>query len=211
MAQPKKPTGPKPVDALRHQDKHANIPTNELRGFVEGDESAPAAMLYPRDTSLDPQLVWKGKDEQDRQPLEVPVVPIYIQEKILPQVIIENLRDTARKGEPEPEMTLFNDYDGIEFQELVEFYRHEQNWANRMILGDSLLVMTSLAEKEGLKGKVPHMISQLKARGILTEEGSVRQLVVDNPVILTASLEPGRHLEFTGDDITVETLQSRCR
>jgi adenine-specific DNA-methyltransferase len=84
----------------------------------------------------------------------VPVVPIYIQEKILPQVIIENLRDTARKGEPEPELTLFNDYDGLEFQELVEFYRHEQNWANRMILGDSLLVMTSLAEKEGLKGKV---------------------------------------------------------
>jgi len=154
MARANKPTGPKPVDSLRHQDKRANIPTNELRGFVEGDESAPAAMLYPRDPSLDPQLVWKGKDEQDRQPLEVPVVPIYIQEKILPQAIIENLRDTARKGEPEPEMTLFNDYDGIEFQELVEFYRHEQNWANRMILGDSLLVMTSLAEKEGLKGKV---------------------------------------------------------
>src|SRR5665647_2166726 len=149
-----KPTGPKPVDSLRHQDKRANIPTNELRGFVEGDESAPGAMLYPRDPSLDPQLVWKGKDEQDRQTLEVPVVPVYIQEKILPQAIIENLRDTARKGEPEPEMTLFNDYDGIEFQELVEFYRHEQNWANRMILGDSLLVMTSLAEKEGLKGKV---------------------------------------------------------
>src|SRR5450830_559592 len=154
MARAKKPTGPKPVDSLRHQDKRANIPTNELRGFVEGDEAAPSAMLYPRDPSLDPQLVWKGKDEQDRQPLEVPVVPIYIQEKILPQAIIENLRDTARKGEPEPEMTLFNDYDGIEFQELVEFYRHEQNWANRMILGDSLLVMTSLAEKEGLKGKV---------------------------------------------------------
>src|SRR5665647_2693567 len=154
MARSKKPTGPKPVDSLRHQDKRANIPTNELRGFVEGDESAPAAMLYPRDPSLDPQLVWKGKDEQDRQPLEVPVVPIYIQEKILPQAIIENLRETARKGEAEPEMTLFNDYNGIEFQVLVEFYRHEQNWANRMILGDSLLVMTSLAEKEGLKGKV---------------------------------------------------------
>ena len=84
----------------------------------------------------------------------MPVVPIYIQEKIQPQALIENLRDTARKGEPEPEMTLFNDYNGIEFQELVEFYRHEQNWSNRMILGDSLLVMTSLAEKEGLKGKV---------------------------------------------------------
>jgi adenine-specific DNA-methyltransferase len=154
MARAKKPTGPKPVDSLRHKDKRTNIPTNELRGFVESDEAAPAAMLYPRDPSLDPQLVWKGKDEQDRQPLEVPVVPIYIQEKILPQAIIENLRDTARKGEPEPEMTLFNDYDGIELPELVEFYHHELNWANRMILGDSLLVMSSLAEKEGLKGKV---------------------------------------------------------
>ena len=154
MARRKKPTGPKPVETYRHDDKRTNIPTNELRGFVEGDESQPGRMLYPRDPSLDPQLVWNGKDEQDARDLEVPVVPIYIQEKILPQVIIENLRDTARKGEPEPEMTLFDDYDGIEFQELVEFYRHEQNWANRMILGDSLLVMTSLAEKEGLKGKV---------------------------------------------------------
>ena len=150
----KRNDGPTPVDSLKHQDKRANIPTNELRGFVSDDETEPGTMLYPRDPSLDPQLVWKGKDEQDRQPLEVPVVPIYIQEKILPQAIIENLRDTARKGDPEPELTLFNDYDGIEFQELVEFYRHEQNWANRMILGDSLLVMTSLAEKEGLKGNV---------------------------------------------------------
>ena len=154
MARSKKPTGSKPVETYRHDEKRANIPTNELRGFVEGDEARPSSMLYPRDPSLDPQLVWKGKDEQDARDLEVPVVPIYIQEKILPQVIIENLRDTARKGEPEPELTLFNDYDGLEFPELVDFYHHGQNWANRMILGDSLLVMTSLAEKEGLKGKV---------------------------------------------------------
>ncbi len=154
MPRAKKQSSPKPVETYRHDDKRTNIPTNELRGFVEDDESQPGRMLYPRDPSLDPQLVWQGKDEQDARDLEVPVVPIYIQEKILPQVIIENLRDTARKGEPEPEMTLFDDYDGIEFQELVEFYRHEQNWANRMILGDSLLVMTSLAEQEGLKGKV---------------------------------------------------------
>ncbi len=84
----------------------------------------------------------------------MPAVPIYIQEKIHPQAIIEDLRDTARKGEPEPELTLFDDFDGLEFEELVDFYQHEQNWSNRMILGDSLLVMTSLAEKEGLKGKV---------------------------------------------------------
>jgi adenine-specific DNA-methyltransferase len=84
----------------------------------------------------------------------VPVVPVYIQEKIQPRVIIENLRRTAAAGEAEPELTLFDDFNGIAFEELVDFYQHDQNWANRLILGDSLLVMTSLAEKEGLKGKV---------------------------------------------------------
>jgi len=143
-----------PVEAITHTDKRANIPTNELRGMLADDERAPRTMLYPRDPSLDPQLVWKGKDEQDARDLEVPVVPVYIQEKIHPRVIVENLRRTARADEPEPELTLFDDFNGIEFEELVDFYRHEQNWANRLILGDSLLVMTSLGEKEGLKGKV---------------------------------------------------------
>ncbi len=143
-----------PVEALRHKDTRANIPTNELRGLLADDERSPKAMLYPRDPSLDPQLVWKGKDEQDATDLEVPVVPIYIQEKIHPQAIVENLRQTARAGEPEPELTLFDDFNGIEFAELVDFYQHEQSWTNRLILGDSLLVMTSLAEKEGLRGKV---------------------------------------------------------
>ena len=71
-------------------------------------------MLYPRDPSLDPQLVWKGKDEQDAKDLAVPVVPVYIQEKIHPQALIENLRDTAKPGEREPEMQLFMDFNGIE-------------------------------------------------------------------------------------------------
>ena len=148
------PAGPVPVDALRHDEKRANIPTEELHDFVAEDERAPSQALYPRDPSLDPQLVWKGKDEQDREPLAVPSVPIYIQEKVHPRVIVENLRETAAAGEPEPEMTLFDDFDGIEFEELVDFYEHEQNWANRLILGDSLLVMSSLAEKERLRGKV---------------------------------------------------------
>jgi len=85
---PKKPSNPIPVVAVKHKDKRTNIPTKELRGFVEEDEKQPKTILYPRDPSLDPQLVWKGKDEQDRQPLEVPAVPIYIQEKIHPQAII---------------------------------------------------------------------------------------------------------------------------
>ena len=67
-----------------------------------------------RDPSLDPQLVWKGKDEQDAKDLAVPVVPVYIQEKIHPQALIENLRDTAKPGEREPEMQLFMDFNGIE-------------------------------------------------------------------------------------------------
>lgn len=139
---------------LRHKDKRANIPTDELRAFVAEDEAQPNALLYPRDPSLDPQLVWRGKDEQDKSDLAVPIVPIYIQEKLHPRVIIENLRDTAAAGEPEPELSLFDDFNGIEFEQLVDFYQHEQNWSNRLILGDSLLVMNSLAEKEGLKGKV---------------------------------------------------------
>jgi len=144
-----------PVESVRHKDKRTNIPTTELRDFVAEEEKAPKTILYPRDPSLDPQLVWKGKDEQDSHPLEVPAVPIYIQEKIHPQALIENLRQTARAGEQEPELRLFDDFNGLDdFEKKVEFYQHQQNWANRMILGDSLLVMTSLAEKEGLKGKV---------------------------------------------------------
>lgn len=150
-----KPKSPTPVLATKHQDKRANIPTEELRDFVADDEKAPKKILYPRDPSLDPQLVWQGKDEQDRSPLEVPAVPIYIQEKIHPQVIIENLRETARAGEPQQPLELFGDFNGIKFEQFIEFYRHKDgvNWANRMILGDSLLVMNSLVEKEGLKGK----------------------------------------------------------
>jgi adenine-specific DNA-methyltransferase len=142
-----------PVDSVKHKDKRANIPTNELRDFVAEDEKSPKTMLYPRDTSLDPQLVWKGKDEQDSKDLAVPVVPVYIQEKIKPQAIIEELRSEAKKGGP-AELSLFSDFNGISFEDLIDFYHHEQNWSNRMILGDSLMVMTSLAEKERLKGRV---------------------------------------------------------
>lgn len=153
------------VDAIRHKDKRANIPTEELRDFVAEDEAKPKTVLYPRDSSLDPQLVWKGKDEQDAKPLEVPVVPIYIQEKMHPQALIEDVRHAAEaakqarikaEGGLGPQMDLFADFNGLPeaFDQRVEFYHHEGNWSNRMILGDSLLVMTSLAEKEGLKGKV---------------------------------------------------------
>lgn len=142
------------VDSIRHKDKRANIPTEELRDFVADEEKAPKKMLYPRDPSLDPQLVWKGKDEQDAQDLAVPVVPVYIQEKIHPQALIEDLRAQAAGARNEPQAELFADFNGIDFEHYIEFYQHGQHWTNRMILGDSLLVMASLAEKEALKGKV---------------------------------------------------------
>ena len=145
---------PKPVDSIRHKDKRKNIPTEELRDFVVEEENAPKTMLYPRDPSLDPQLVWKGKDEQDVMNLSVPVVPIYIQEKIHPQAIIDAMPRKEQEGDNQQD--LFSDFNGLpeDFDQRVDFYHHDGNWSNRMILGDSLLVMTSLAEKEGLKGKV---------------------------------------------------------
>jgi adenine-specific DNA-methyltransferase len=153
MARKKKADKTTPVESVKHKDKRANIPTEELRDFVKEDENQPKTMLYPRDPSLDPQLVWKGKDELDQQDLAVPSVPIYIQEKIHPQTIIQDVRRTVRKEIP-AQFTLFADFNGLEFEEMIDFYRHGANWSNRMILGDSLYVMTSLAEKEGLKGQV---------------------------------------------------------
>ena len=154
----KKTNTRKKVESIRHKDKRANIPTEELRDFVADEELAPRTMLYPRDPSLDPQLVWKGKDEQDREDLAVPVVPVYIQEKIHPQAIIDALPRTERTGDAQT--NLFADFNGIEddFEKKIDFYSQKDDrqkpWSNRLILGDSLLVMTSLAEKEGLKGKV---------------------------------------------------------
>ena len=150
----KKKADPTQVESIRHKDKRANIPTEELRDFVADEELTPKIMLYPRDPSLDPQLVWQGKDEQDKEDLSVPIVPIYIQEKIHPQAIIDALPRLEKAGDNQ--LNFFADFNGgpPEFDQKVEFYQHQQNWTNRMILGDSLLVMTSLSEKEGLKGKV---------------------------------------------------------
>jgi len=144
---------PTPVEATKHLTaRRKNIPTTELEAFVVEAEKKPPTALYPRNPSLDPQLVWNGKDTQDRQDLQVPVVPIYIQEKIAPRAIVEELRANARSRTSQ--VDLFGDFNGLEFEQLIEFYEHSQRWSNRMILGDSLLAMTSLSEKEGLRGLV---------------------------------------------------------
>ncbi|MHB8501296.1 MAG: site-specific DNA-methyltransferase [Candidatus Acidiferrales bacterium] len=148
-----RPSSAKPVEATVHKNAtRKNIPTPELDRFLDKEARKPITLRYPRDPSLDPQLVWKGKDEQDGADLEVQARPIYIQEKIDPRVIIANLRDEQRTKQSQAE--LFADFNGITFEEQVNFYQHHQNWQNRLILGDSLQVMASLAEKEGLKGQV---------------------------------------------------------
>ena len=141
----------KPIDHYEHPDTLSNNPTQELSGFAEDEEYAPTR--YPRDTALDPQLVWKGKDQQNDSDLEVPTVPIYTQEHIQPQAIIENLRAQKQRESDQTEM-LFEGFKDLDFNQRIEFYQHEQNWHNRFILGNSLAVMNSLAEKEHLKGGV---------------------------------------------------------
>jgi adenine-specific DNA-methyltransferase len=107
-------------------------------------------------TLSDAQLVWRGKDRQDWSDLVVNVPPLYIQEKIHPKAIIDDLkRRTAEKREADTDAPdLFADFNGITPEQRAEFYQHDQHWSNRMILGDSLQVMASLSERESLKGKV---------------------------------------------------------
>ena len=156
---PPKSKASKRVEMLTHSDaRRRNIPTAEHRSVLEQDQQQPIPLRYPRNTDLDPQLVWRGKDEQDWSDLVVHAPPIYIQEKVHPKVLIDDLlrqsREKSQKGS-DVQLDLFADFNGIpEGADKTDFYRHDQNWSNRMILGDSLQVMASLAEREGLRGKV---------------------------------------------------------
>ena len=156
MAKSKKSATSVPVDAHKHvADTRPNIPTRETAAFAPDD--GPQPFVVNRDRSLDPQLVWKGKDEQDRKPLEVPAVPIHVQEKVHPQAIVEDVKRRALAGRASAggAADLFADFNGLDdFAKKLEFYQHDQHWTNRLILGDSLLVMASLAEKERLRGRV---------------------------------------------------------
>jgi adenine-specific DNA-methyltransferase len=156
---PAAPKSQKKVETLRHpDDKRVNIPTAEHQSVLEAEHLARKEVRYPRNTDLDPQLVWRGKDYQDWSDLVVQAPPLYIQEKVHPKVLIDDLlRESkgAKAQESGAQIDLFADFNGVaEGADRTDFYQHDQNWANRMILGDSLQVMASLAEREGLRGKV---------------------------------------------------------
>ncbi|HWM94358.1 MAG TPA: site-specific DNA-methyltransferase [Thermoanaerobaculia bacterium] len=158
MAKKTTTKAPKQVETLKHDEaSRKNIPTAEFRSVMEKEEPLRAA-YERRNRDLDPQLVWRGKDERDWSDLVVPAPPLFIQEKVHPKVLIDDLvRRSARSAGRTPgfQTDLFADFNGVpEGDAKTEFYQHDANWANRMILGDSLQVMASLAEREGLRGQV---------------------------------------------------------
>ena len=168
---PRKPKNQLTVETLKHDEAtRKNIPTAEYQSVMQKEEQTPIRVAYARrNRDLDPQLVWRGKDEQDWSDLVVHAPPLYIQEKVHPKVLIDDLRRHASShpfpsgrgvggegggGEGE-QIDLFADFNGLpDDSAKTEFYQHDAHWANRMILGDSLQVMASLAEREGMRGKV---------------------------------------------------------
>jgi len=145
-----------PIEPITHDADRVNIPTPELAPMMDPDDARPIKVAYQRrNPDLDPQLIWRGKDI-DAAAVTADAPPIYLQEQVHPKAIIEDLRaGNPRNGEGAG-VDLF-DHFGITDEDReaeVEFYRHHQKWSNRMILGDGLQVMASLAEREGLKGQV---------------------------------------------------------
>lgn len=146
----KTPTTAAPVKSYKHDGKRVRIPTQEESVKLSARDKQPVKKKYDYDPSLDPQLVWAGKKEQGAE-LAVPTVPIYVQEKIAPEALIARLKLGAEEN---AQMLLFGETAETQFGKAVDFYKHEDNWQNRMILGDSLLVMNSLLEKEGMRSRV---------------------------------------------------------
>ena len=157
----KRRTRKKPIEVttITHDEaSRRNIPTAEYRSVMEKGDQSPIQVAYQRrNRDLDPQLVWRGKDEQDWSDLVVQAPPLFIQEKVHPKVLIDDLLRRSKEGQQaaDAQLDLFADFNGLpDDNARTEFYRHDANWSNRMILGDSLQVMASLAEREGLRGKV---------------------------------------------------------
>ncbi|NEU09231.1 site-specific DNA-methyltransferase [Flavihumibacter sp. R14] len=143
-----KTTSQKPIEQYEHKDKQRV--NNPPVGLVDAhtDNGGYKKKTYQYDPHLDPQLQWAGKAEHTS--FDVPTVSLHVHERIDPRRIIE----TVKKEEEAPtQMSLFEEQKKP-LREAIEFYKHKENWSNRLIAGDSLLVMNSLLEKEGMGGKV---------------------------------------------------------
>ncbi len=154
---------PLKVESLTHEAAgRTNIPSAEHQALLKDDERHPIEVAYERrNPDLDPQLVWRGKDPADWSDLVTQAPPLYIQEKVSPKALIDDLRKIASRQKRAQrcrsphQLDFFADFNGLpEGADRTDFYQHQANWSNRMILGDSLQVMASLAEREGLRGQV---------------------------------------------------------
>ena len=147
----------KEIDTITHDDaQRTNIPTAELQNVMRKEDMKPIPLSYEkRNPDLDPQLIWRGKYDGD-DTLTVQAPPLYIQENVHPKALINDLIETSKKTPgSQVQINMFSDFNGYpEGANKTDFYQHDHNWTNRMILGDSLQVMASLAEREGLRGKV---------------------------------------------------------
>lgn len=149
----------KTVETIIHDgESRKNIPSAELQPLLKDQDRSPIRVAYERrNRDLDPQLVWRGKDEQDWSDLIVHAAPLYIQEHVHPKALIDDLQKQA-KVKPKTGQRQLDMFSYFEVQAdaeaKTEFYQHDAHWSNRMILGDSLQVMASLAEREGLRGKI---------------------------------------------------------
>ncbi|MEB3885779.1 hypothetical protein [Lyngbya sp. CCY1209] len=148
----KKSAQSKQVESIKHDDAtRKNIPTAEYQSVMADDEKSPIQVAYERrNRDLDPQLVWRGKDEQDWSDLVVSAPPLYIQEKVHPKVLIDDLMRRTESRQ-DLQLDLFSDFNGLpQDATATDFYQHDAHWSNRMILGDSLQVILILVHLSGL-------------------------------------------------------------
>ncbi len=150
MARQKNGTGKRPVEQYEHKDKKRK--NNPPVGLVDASTDAvEGKKKYTYDPHLDPTLVWAGKAE--RTSFEIPTVSLHVHERIDPRAIIEAVR--KKNGSNYAQLSLFGSkVENPPLREAIEFYKHAHNWSNRFVAGDSLLVMNSLLEKEGMAGQV---------------------------------------------------------
>lgn len=148
----------KTIETITHVDATRKvIPSVEHRAVMPSEDQRHVELPYERrDPDLDPQLVWRGKDGRDWSELVVSAPPLYIEERVHPKSLVDDLLRVQSDADDaaDEQLQIFADFNGVPDAHRTEFYRHDANWSNRMILGDSLSVMASLAEREGLRGQV---------------------------------------------------------
>jgi adenine-specific DNA-methyltransferase len=142
----------KSIKNYKHKGKRKNIP--EVGLVTSSTDKVIDKKKYKFDPFLDPNLDWTGKLEKNE--LEIDNVSLHVHEKIDSKLLIDKIKnnvESSRKKEKQ-----LNFFDNPEFElplnKALQFYNHESNWSNRLIAGDSLLVMNSLLEKEGMGGKI---------------------------------------------------------